>query len=100
MYKIEGITLDRVYASVQNYSDPFLVDIRNTKDKDLSEIFGKDYVHIRQLSNKGITMVILKNEEKGLKRLRNIETRCREFLRELIILYNEEKHYNYIRSLI
>jgi hypothetical protein len=76
------------------------VDIRPKPVLALRQELGMDYRHIGELSNKGINIVILRNEEQGRTRIRSAIKRCQEFERELVIVYDDLEHLNKVKEII
>ena len=100
MYRITGSDREGIAKFVKRAEDPYVVDIRPSGEKRLKKYFGRDYVHIVELTNRGMTEVILKAEITGMMRLRKILDRARDFQREVIILHDDSDHYSYVRRLI
>lgn len=86
--------------AIHAQEDPLVVDIRPEPDKKFRETLGMDYRHLIELANKGENIVIFKNEEAGRKRLEASLKRCKEFERELVIVYDDIEHLKKVKEII
>ncbi len=100
MFKVIGFTKEEFADLVQNYTDPLIVDICKEQDRQLRRIFKGDYKWIKELTNRGITKIILMSSDSGKMRMRAIFKKAKTFKREVIILYDNAEHYKEVKRLI
>lgn len=101
MRSFKIIFLDRGNAfkvKIDNLSDPLIVDIDEKKSDYLASKYKRNYIHVPALSNRGETIVVLKNKMEGTMRLTALISKARKFDRELVILYSDEKHKKYLKQ--
>lgn len=103
MFKIIKIKIQRttlkVIKDIQKNEDPMILDLRDGKDVELRNAFGRDYLHVLALTNIGTNVVILRSEEKGRDRLTALVKKAKLFDREFVILYQDEAHYDAVRRI-
>ena len=100
MYKIYGSTREKIRDVVAEMEDPYIIDVRKIKDSELKEFYLRDYTHLGELSDRGITDIYLRSPFAGKMRLMKFLQRAKDYDREVVILYDNEKHYQYIRRKI
>lgn len=100
MFRVVQAEYVDLEKKLESCEDPLILDIRNERDMRLSQHWGKDYVHVRNLANRGITEVILRNEIRGIRQYDEALKKCMAFERELVMLYDDKRHMKYVTGAI
>jgi len=100
MFRIIKIKRNEVADKLERSEDPLIVDIRGESDNELKTIFGRDYVHLVELKNKGITQIIFRSPILGEVRLLKLLEKAEKFQREFIIIYDKLKHVNKVMEIL
>ena len=66
----------------------------------IKQLYKRDYVWLKELSNKGITKVIFKAKTAGIMKLRRLLAKVQFFDRELVILYDDAEHLKEFKRLL
>lgn len=99
--KIEDTdSLPYVLAEIEELHDPYIVDIRSIGNKPLNALYLRDYIWLKELSNKGITEIHFRAKTMGTMKLRRVLDKVRFFDRELVILYSDDQHLKAVKRII
>lgn len=92
----------KFYSSLEEYieRDSFILDIRSRRDTSLSRKLQYDYRWVYELTDKGETRVILRNEVIGLSRVKKMIAKARDFERPIVIVAEDAKHLDYVSNLL
>jgi hypothetical protein len=85
---------------IQALNDPFILDIRSSKDEELKENYKYDYKWFNEFRNRGITKIILRKPELGKVKLKQVIKKAKEFRRDIVILHEDEAHCEVVGGLI
>lgn len=85
----------------KEFLDPLVVDISGIKNIVLSNELKRDYVLVEDFVNKGKNGEIsIKKPIPGYVKFGALAEKAAKFGRELVIVYNDTKHYNYLKDLL
>jgi hypothetical protein len=98
--KIEAQITKEVIDSIKVCNDPFIVDIRNEKDELLKSAYKRDYMWLKELTNKGVTDIYFRSKTAGTMKLRRVLDKVTFFGRELVVLYKDDQHLKAFKRLV
>ncbi len=103
MFKIiahKYYSLGTLKGALKKAEDPLIVDVRYKTDEAIKTNYKRDYVHLRELVDRGDEVIIFISEEKGNNKLQTLLDKAKNFARELVIIYENPKHIKAIRRLL
>lgn len=101
MFKIinhKFVSVKKVNSLAKKCDDPLIIDIRYKQDFRLQRKFGRNYVHVKELVNRGEKEIIFPRAA-GQMRSKALLDKARNFERELVIIYENKRHFVEVRRL-
>jgi len=99
IYIIENTFISEETVESNNWKDPFFISVKKKTNPKMQKYWGRDFTHLKDFSNKGVTEIILFNEQRGITRWKKLHAKMKFFGREIIVLVETEEQMHYIRSI-